>query len=206
MRKFGALTPIIAVARSMSDAAVALLGAVAGAVAGGAMGGVVGLVIAPTKAEREERGRQRIEGRRRIASAVVQFQYDVAEARHSLYSLGGSVDGDAFEGAAVTFTADIVKSADVLPWTERRLVRWRVGKLMGPGLMRTVELRPAGRYAAGPDSARLQAIADTRSWSAASTFDPALLLRAPTDPTWDKVLRALRRLQTDYPAASASVT
>ncbi len=109
------------------------------------MGGVVGLVIAPTKAEREERGRQRIDGRRRIASAIVQFQYEVAEARRNLYSLDGSVDSDAFEGAAVTFTADIVKPADVLPWSERRYVRWRVRKLVGPGVMRTVELRPAGQ-------------------------------------------------------------
>lgn len=190
----------------MADAAVALLGAVAGACTGGVMGGIVGLAVAPTKAEREERGRQRIEARRRIAAAILQFQYDIAEARHALYSVDGSVDSDAFEGAAVTFTADVVKSADVLPWTERHVIRWRVRRLVGPGVVRTVELRPAGRYSAGPDSARLQAIADTRPWAAGSTFDPMLLLRAPTDPAWDQVLRALRRLQVDYPAASSSLT
>lgn len=186
-----------------SDTTAALVGAIAGGVCGALAGGGFSLMVAPTLAEREERGRMRIRGRRSIASALIAFHYAVSETRGTLFRLGGVVDRDEFERAALTFASTLIRSADSLPWIERSRLRWRTRRLMGPGVIRFVELRPPKHFGAGADSARLQVIADTRPWTSKAKFDLELCIAKPTDDRWSRVLKAIQKMQRDYPVASA---
>src|SRR5579859_1852550 len=105
----------------MSDLSTAIISGLVGAGAGGISGATVGWLIAPTQAEREERGKSRIEGRKQISSAISSFNYQMVEARGKLFlieSVGELLDRARF----VEFAGAIMQGAAFLP----RIERWRV--------------------------------------------------------------------------------
>ncbi len=177
---------------------MALISALCGAVTGAIAGGAVGWLIAPTRAEREERGKKRVIARETIASAIVDFQYAISEARQQLYRKN-IVNRDDFEGVAVRFAGTISRASAPLPRMERWRLRRHLRNIVGPGIIRIVELRPAPKYEAGADSARLRAIADTRPWVAEAAYRSDLLDLRPTDSAWDILLARLQRMQKAYP-------
>lgn len=183
-------------AREVND--IAVIASVCGALSGAVSGAVVGWLIAPTRAEREERGRKRIAGREAIAAAIRKFRYGVSETRQRLYRKN-EVNVDEFEGAAVEFAANIRRGALPLRRLERFRLYLTLRMMVGPGILRLVELRPPDRHSASADSAQLQAIADTRPWAARAAFSSDLVKLRPTDQKWDLLLKRLSRMQKRYP-------
>jgi hypothetical protein len=188
-------TPILLMATSTETA---LIAAITGATTGALAGAFVGWIIAPTRAEREERGRRRIDGRRQIADAIKQLHYAVSEARHQLYRLE-SMDRSDLEEAAVSF-ANVARNGSLpLPPYERWRVRRSVQRIIGKQLWRLAELRPASDYRRHGDSAALASIADTRTGMVDPPFEVALRPEDPISQRWDKLLDMLSAFQRRYP-------
>lgn len=173
-----------------------VLGALTGALTGAVAGGIAGWWIAPTRAEREERGRKRVDGRRDALAEVNAFDVAVREFRQHLYRQEVP-DRDAFEVSAVRFAGEIRHVAPVLPWFEKRRLVRRVRKVVGPGYWREAELRPRGIYnRKNTDPAALAAVADTRPHTAKSLLSPDLASTRPTDQQWDRLVSALSSLRS----------
>lgn len=180
----------------MPDLGTVLTGAISGAVCGSLSAAAIGWYIAPSRAEREERGKKRLEARRAISDAIRTLHYDLSEARQRAYRKEPS-NAAELEGRAVDFATRVRSATAPLPGSEAWRVRSDVRALVGPGVWRVAELRPGDKT--GPDSASLQAVADTRHWLANSDFTPELAYIEPTDQRWDKLLKRVARLQRRYP-------
>ncbi len=168
-----------------------------GAITGALAGALVGWIIAPTRAEREERGRKRLEGRRQIADSIVGLRYTVSQARQRLYRLE-QFDNSELHHAAVHFAYVTRVYSLPLPRLERLRLRRKVRQIIGKQLCRLAELRPQSEHPRPGDSATLISIADTRSSVKDTPFDVALRMEKPTHPHWDKLLDLLGDLQQRY--------
>jgi hypothetical protein len=172
-----------------------LLGALAGALTGAISGGLVGLWLAPSRAEREERGRKRVDARRDAVRIIGQFDTLVRSFRQRLYRLE-KPDPNDLETGAVRFANEIRYLASVLPRWERWLLLRRVRKIVGPGYWREAELRPQGDLERSPgDAIALAAVADARPFTSKALMSPTLALQPPTDEQWDELLAALAALR-----------
>ncbi len=129
----------------MSDLSVAIISGVAGAVAGGLSGAVMGWLIAPTQAERVDRGRQRLEGRKAIATAVTQLNYQLTEARGRLLRVESTEDL-LDQSHFVTFAGSVRSGAIALPALERWLIIHRPKALLGRLVWRLAVIVPSDHY------------------------------------------------------------
>ncbi len=172
-----------------------LLGAVTGGITGALAAAALTLATASTKAEREERGRKRVDARRDVLRALNEFDGAVRSYRQKRYR-HEPVDENELETAAVKMAGEARQAAVVLPVVERRRLLRRVRKLLGPGYWRESELRPHGAYArVQTDPVALAAVADTRPHSVKSKMSPELLHARPADPRWDQLVQALASLR-----------
>jgi len=162
-------------------------------------GSLTGWFVAPTQAEREERGRRRLEGRRQIASAVAQLNYQLTEARGALFRL--EEPGDLLDRARfLEFAGALKAGALFLRWYSRFRVERKAKKLTGRLLWRLAEIVPPEHYKDVDESSILQATADTRTSTDRPIYGPALAQYPPTGPEWDDVLKVLASMRKAYPA------
>jgi hypothetical protein len=182
----------------MSDLKTVIVSGVIGAVAGGVSGAIMGWLIAPTRAEREERGRQRLQARRQIAVAIANLSYELIETRGRLFRMEDA--SDLLNRSKFLEFAGAVKSAvSSLP----RLERWRVTRaartLIGQFIWRLAEIVPREHYEGVDEASLLKVTADTRASADASLCNAVLLGVRPTDAKWDAALKAVEKMQRTYP-------
>lgn len=170
-----------------------------GAVAGGVAGGLVAVVVAPTQAERDERGRRRLEGRSQIASAVEKLSYQLTEARGRKFRLEPS-DNLLNRASFLEFAGSIRRGSMFLRWTERLRVKRRAKKLAGRLIWRLAEIVPSEHYADVDEASILQATADTRTSTDKRISGPALADCPPTDAKWDATLKIINKMRKTYPS------
>jgi hypothetical protein len=182
----------------MSDLSTEIISGIVGAVAGGFSGAAVGWLIAPTQAEREERGKSRLEGRKQIASAISNLNYQMVEARGKLFrieSVGELLDRARF----VEFAGAIRQGATFLP----RIERWRVERetrnLVGRLAWRLAEIVPPEHYSDIDEASLVKATADTRTSTDSPLCGPTLVNVRPTDAQWDATLKAIEKIHKTYP-------
>lgn len=182
----------------MSDLQTEIISGVIGAVAGALSGAAAGWIIAPTQAEREERGRLRLEGRRKIADAVAKLDYQVIEARGRLLRLE-SIDQLLDRARFVEFAGAVRQGAAFLP----RLERWRIEhssrNLTGRLVWRLTEIMPPDRYPEIDEASLMRATADTRTSVDSPLCGPLLATKRPTDDQWDLALKAIEKIRRRYP-------
>jgi glycine/D-amino acid oxidase-like deaminating enzyme len=172
--------------------------AVVGAIAGGAAGALSGWFIGPSQAEREERGRRRIEGRSQIAAAVGELSYQVREARGRLFRLEDPAD--LLDRANFLKFANSVKQGPAfLRWLERLRVKRKARKLTGRFVWRLAELVPSDHFVDVDEASVLQATADTRTSIDRNVFGPTLGRYPPTDPRWNEVFKLVDKMRKSYP-------
>ncbi len=175
-----------------------IVSGVVGAVAGGAAGALTGWLVAPTQAEREERGRKRVEGRSQIAAAVAKLSYQLTAARGKLFRL--EEVGDLLDRARFLEFADAVKRGSrFLHWHARVRVDRTAKKVTGRLIWRLAEIVPPEDYTDVDEASILQATADTRTSTDKPVYGPVLAKCAPTDVKWDEALKILDRLRRFYP-------
>lgn len=175
-----------------------VISAVVGAIAGGVTGGLSGWFIAPTQAEREERGRRRIESRSQIAAAVGNVSYQVREARGLLFRLEDPAE--LLDRANFLKFANSVKQGSMfLRWPERLRVERKARKLTGRFVWRLAEIVPSDHFADVDEASVLQATADTRTSIDKNVFGPALARYPPTDPRWNEVFKLVDKMRKSYP-------
>jgi hypothetical protein len=175
-----------------------IISGIVGAVAGGVAGALTGWLVAPTQAEREERGRKRVEGRSQIATAVAKLRYQLTAARGKLFRL--EEVGDLLDRARFLEFADAVKRGSMfLHWYARVRVDHYAKKVTGRLIWRLAEIVPPDDYAEVDEASILQATADTRTSMDNPVYGPALVKCAPTDVKWDEVMRILDRMRKLYP-------
>lgn len=183
----------------MSEFPTQLISGLTGAVTGGFSGAFIGLLIAPTRAEREERGKRRVEGRRQIAAALSELSYELIEARGRLFRLEGASDRVTFE-RLLRFTGEIQVGASSLPRFERWRIERKARALTGKLAWRLAAIVPPSRYDNVDEASLIKATADTRTSNEVALLNMALATARPTDPRWDAALKALERLRRAYPA------
>lgn len=179
---------------SLDPTLIPLIAAGAGALTGALAGGVVAFFIAPSKAEREERGKQRVTGRREVASGITAFQYALLQARERMLDMenAGEVHED-LESAAVTLAQMVQQGTVHLPRRKRWRLRRSVKKIVGPQAWRLAELRPHGMQASAFDSATARANREVRPTPGQGLIPaPAV---SPLDPRWDRLLQRTGSLQ-----------
>ncbi len=173
---------------------VPLVGALSGALTGAFTASVLTWAMASTRAEREERGRKRVDARRDALRVVNEFDTAVRLYRQHAYRREPTDDNE-LETAAVRLAGEIRHVANLLPFLERRRLLGRTKKLVGPGL-REAELRPQGQYERlQSDAVTLAAITDTRPALTKSLMSEGLLHVPPHDQRWDRLVAALARLR-----------
>jgi len=176
-----------------------ILGALTGAITGAIAGAGIGWWIAPTRAEREEQGRGRVDARRDVGAAIRAFDSSVRSYRQALYRQDDP-DANTLETAAVSFAATVRHHSHVMPFVERHLVVQRVRRIVGRGFWREAELRPYDfESRLRSDAIALAAIADARPVASKGLFTTELVSAAPTDRQWDAVLDATAALRKKYP-------
>lgn len=164
----------------------------------GMIGGAISnLAIGPKKAEREERGKRRIEARRDVAAAVRTFRYALSESRLNRYA-GETVNGPDVMKAAALFSVAVQACQPILPALERRRLRKRAARIVGPAMLAMASLRPFDAPNLMGDSAILDATALHRQGSKGSLFSESLLRQPPTALQWDRAIEALDRLRQRY--------
>jgi hypothetical protein len=172
--------------------------AVVGAIAGGAAGALSGWFIGPTQAEREERGRRRIEGRSQIATAVSELSYQVREARGRLFRLEDPaelLDRANF----LKFASSVNQGSAFLRRLERLRVKRKARKLTGRFVWRLAEIVPSDHFSDVDEASVLQATADTRTSIDKNVFGPTLTRYLPTDPRWNEVFKLVDKMRKSYP-------
>ena len=175
-----------------------IISGVIGAVSGGAFGALAGFLIAPSRSEREERGKRRIEGKSQIASAATHLNYQLTEARGRLFRLEET--GDLLERARfLEFAGSVRKGAMFLRWLARYRVERRARKLTGRLIWRLSELVPQERYSDVDQASINQATADTRTSTDKHVYGTRLAHYPPTGPAWDEALKILGKLRRAYP-------
>jgi hypothetical protein len=182
----------------MSDLRTEIISGIIGAVAGGIAGAFAGWVIAPTQAEREERGKQRVQGRQQIANAISNLRYQLTAARGNLFrmeAIGDGISRETFLG----FAGDIRAGALTLPRLERWKIQRRARILTGKLIWRLAAIVPPGHYSDVDEASVLKATADTRTSNETATLSISLLRHRPTDPEWDAALKAVDKLAKAYP-------
>jgi hypothetical protein len=175
-----------------------VISGVIGAVAGGVAGSLMGWLVAPTQAEREERGKRRLEGRARIASAVAQLNYQMMEARGSLFRLE-SADDLLGRTQFLEFVEALKQGSMFLHWYSRLQIKRRGRRLTGRLIWRLAEIVPPGHYDNVDEASIRQATADTRTSTDRRVYGPALVKRLPTDRTWDDAFNILAKMRKSYP-------
>jgi hypothetical protein len=176
-----------------------IISGVVGAVSGGVAGALVAVVVAPTQAEREERGRRRVEGRSQIAAAVEKLSYELTEARGRKFRLK-TTDNLLDQASFLEFVGAIKQGSMFLRWPERVRAKRRAKKLAGRLIWRLAEIVPSEHYADVDEASVLQATADTRTSTDKRTFGPSLTDCPPTDAKWDAALKIINKMRKTYPS------
>lgn len=172
--------------------------AVVGAIAGGAAGALSGWFIAPTQAEREERGRRRVEGRSQIAAAVGDFSYQVREARGRLFRLEDPAE-QLGRANFLKFANSVRQGSLFLRWLERMRVERIAKKLTGRFVWRLSELVPPDHFADVDEASVLQATVDTRTSIDKNAPGPSMARWPPTDPRWNEFIKLVDKMRKSYP-------
>ena len=174
---------------------VPLIAAIAGAISGGASA----IIVGSPKAEREERGKRRIDSRRSISKALRAFRYAVSEVRLSKFNLSDSVDYDAARSAAELLASTVQSDGQVLPTIERWRLTRATRRLLGRNLLTAAALRAPERHDRFDDSALQAATAIERQAAGEALFGTYVLNLGPTDSKWDVLVTSIDHLRRRYP-------
>jgi len=175
-----------------------IISGVVGAVSGGVAGALTAWWLAPTQAEREERGRRRLEGRSQLAAAIGLLNYQITEARGRLFRL--EEIGDLLDRARfLEFAGSVKRGSIFLRSYKRFLVKRRAKKVAGRLIWRLAEIVPPEHYGDVDEASLLKATADTRTSVDERVFGAALADFPPTSARWDEVLKVLEKMRKAYP-------
>lgn len=172
-----------------------LLSTVLGAISGG----IAGLVIGPTKAEREERGKRRIDARRSVARSLQSFRYRLSEYRLAMLAIEADGEFSSVREAALTYAKAVQVDGAILPRRERKRLHKNTRKIIGRTFLRIASLRSPDSANVTADSASLTAIALERQDTSLSLFNESFETLAPTSSDWDKLLSAIDKVRRRYP-------
>lgn len=171
-----------------------VVAASAGALTGALAGGIVAYIIAPSKAEREERGKQRITGRRQIASGTAAFQYAALQARERRLNMEDAAKVQQELMSAAIALAQATQEGTVhLPRIRRWKLRRSVKKIVGAQSWRLAELRPHGVQPGAFDAATARVNREIRPTPSQGLLPPEAA--SPLDPSWDLLIRTVGRFQ-----------
>jgi hypothetical protein len=183
----------------MSGLRDGIISGVIGAVTGGAAGSFMSLFVAPTQAEREERGKRRLEGRAQIASAVARLNYQITEARGALFRLEDA--GDLLgRPQFLEFAGALERGSAFLRWHSRARIKRRGRRLTGRLIWRLAEIVPPEHYGDVDDASIRQATADTRTSTDRRVYGLALVKCLPTNANWDDAFKILAKMRKSYPS------
>lgn len=165
------------------------------AASGAAAGGLTSLLVGPSKAEREERGKRRIEGRSAVGKALTDFRYEYKMAR--LQRLEGQpVSADEIFKSALRLAAVTNSAMRSLSALERTGLRRRVSSIVGIEMIGLARLQPD--CAKETTSTLLQMTAEKYR------RDPQVSIQQltevdPSDGTWDILSNRIDKLARKYP-------
>lgn len=178
---------------TMTEIIPLLLPGVVGAFTGAAAGGLVAMWLAPTRAEREEWGRSRVEARAAIEKAAGLFHYKVSEAQHRALNMN-PVPWNELEAEAIAFASALYwNKGNLRRWSKRRLKK-AARRIVGDRIWRIAQLRPSSEMHTPNDSAVYAAIRSERHDDNSALLNHGLLAD-PLDPKWAALLTALAKLQ-----------
>jgi hypothetical protein len=178
---------------SLDPTLIPLVAAGAGALTGALAGGIVAFIIAPSRAEREERGKQRVSGRREVAAGITAFQYALLQARERRLNMEKGVEVQNYlESAAVALAQVVQESTTHLPRWKRWRLRRSVRKIVGPQAWRLAELRPDGMHSSAFDAATAKVNREVRP-TPGQVLIPAARV-SPLDPRGNRLLHRIGKL------------
>jgi hypothetical protein len=167
-----------------------------GAISGAAAGALAGLVVGPTKAEREERGKRRLQARIEIGAALKAFRYQLAMAR-LLRLERQPADEDAVLKMAYSLAHVAYSSAPLFGVSERWRLRRSVASLVGAELVTMASLQPDP--VSGVSDAALAAVTAKYRRSPEESLRHMISKASPLSAEWDRLTKASDRLTRRYP-------
>jgi hypothetical protein len=165
------------------------------AITGATAGGLTSILIGPTKAEREERGKRRIEARSELARALRAFRYEYRQARLQRLE-NQTVSTEAVFTSALRLATATSAALSVIPAFERLTLSKKITKVIGPEMLGLASLQP--EPASEVTNTALHIIAEKYR------RDPRMTIQklTETDPLgseWDTTQRRIDRLTRKYP-------
>lgn len=165
------------------------------AVSGAAAGGLASILVGASKAEREERGKRRIEVRSEVGRTLRAFRYEYKQAR--LQRLEKQlVSTEAVFKSALELAATTNSAVQILAMFERVNLRRRVASVVGVEMIGLANLQPdcTGEIT----NAALQMTAEKYRRDPRVSIQQLIEID-PLAPNWGSVLRRIERLARKYP-------
>ncbi|MBF6298988.1 hypothetical protein IU459_15755 [Nocardia amamiensis] len=164
-------------------------------VSGATAGGVVNILAGSTKAEREERGKRRIDARADVGKSLRTFRHEYRRARLQRLE-NQTVEVDQVFKAALQLASATNTAMRALSAIERLRLRRGVASVIGAETIGLANLQPDG--AEEIDGAALHMAAEKYR------RDPQVSIRQlieldPTEPSWDLRSNRIERLARKYP-------
>ncbi|MFS8104493.1 hypothetical protein LFM09_46050 [Lentzea alba] len=167
---------------------------VVSAVLGAVSGGLTSILIGARKAEREEKGKRRVEARIALVKAIRLYRHDYKKVR-LLRLENQPVTGENLFPSALGLANSANAFGQFLPLLGRALLRKRVASVVGAEMLSLAELQieDGGEVSA----AALHMVAER------CRADPRESMRLlvevdPADLLWDDLLRRIERLARKY--------
>ncbi|WP_306747236.1 hypothetical protein [Saccharothrix yanglingensis] len=164
------------------------------AVTGATAGGLASIVVGPTKAEREERGKRRIEARSNLGKRLRAFRYEFKKAR-LLRLEGRAISDEAVFESALLLAIAANAAMQALPLFERLRIRRRIVATIG------VEMLSLADFQIDSDGETVSAA--VHMVTEKYRLDPRESIRRltevdPSEPVWDKLLKRIESLIRKY--------
>ncbi len=165
------------------------------AAAGATAGGLTGILVGASKAEREERGKRRIEARSEVGKALRAFRHEYKQARLQRLEEQPAPIGALFK-AALQLAVATNTAIRVLPMFERLHIRRKVASVIGVEMIGLANLQP--------DGADIVTNAALHMTVEKYRRDPQVSIQElveidPIGSTWDNLLSRIERLARKYP-------
>ncbi|USX54122.1 hypothetical protein [Lentzea sp. HUAS12] len=167
---------------------------VVSAIFGAISGGLTSLLIGARKAEREERGKRRIEARMKLGKAIRIYRHDYKKIR-LLRLENQEVEVDALFASALELAISTNACSQLLSYSERVILRRRVASVIGFEMLVLADLQVED--ADEVSTAALHMVAERCRVDPKETM--RLLIEVePTASVWDDILRRIERLARKY--------
>ncbi|WP_143138899.1 hypothetical protein [Lentzea waywayandensis] len=167
---------------------------VVSAVLGAVSGGLMSIVIGARKAEREEKGKRRVEARVALVKAIRAYRHDYKKARLLRLENQAVASEDLFS-SALGLASSANALAQFLSFFGRTLLRRRVASVVGVEMLSLAELQVDGK-----DEVSVAALHMVAERCRADPRESMRLLVEvdPADLFWDDLLRRIERLSRKY--------